>query len=293
MTTIDANDTAIHTRALLVWLQISSWSARKYDKAVTNKVNRDYAASSDAGRYNKFLFAGDAPSYKHLVQLLGALRTWHYSETLAWSDEGRRLLPIANFTRYTDGLRERQAEIDRAVNAFIADYPALRAQAAIRLNGLYRAEDYPMVSDLRSKFSISLAYDPVPTVGDIRVNLSADQIAAVEANVLARASSSVDTAMRDAWERLHTVVSHVAIKLADPSAIFRDSLIENVRECCDVLQRLNVTNDGNLESMRANVLQQISSMAPQTLRDSKHARQQTADKAKAILDQMSAFYAAK
>ncbi len=286
------NDTAIHTRALLVWLQISSWSARKYDKRATAETNRNNGATDDAGRYNKMLLPGDASSYKVLTTLLSSIRAWHYNETLAWSDEGWRLLPTANYMQYADQLRNHQADVDRAVDAFVNDYPALRAQASMRLGGLYKSEDYPDVMDIRAKFSIGLNYMPVPTAGDIRVDLGADHIAAIEAEINAKSSSSLQNAMADCWQRLHSVVSHAAERLADPSAIFRDSLIENVRECCDVLARLNIANDPNLDRMARDVFTVIGSNDPQTLRDSKRARQDTADKAKQILDSMAAFYSA-
>lgn len=287
------NDTEIHKRALLVWLQISTWSARKYDKTVSNKVNAQYAASQDAGRYNKFLLPGDTASYKTLVTLAGSIRAEHYNETLAWSDEGWRLLPTANYIAYTDWLRKRQAEFDRALDVFVADYPALRTQAAIKLNGLYKAEDYPDVWDIRKRFSVGLNYMPVPAAGDIRVDLASDQISDIERDIQVKAASSIDTAMQDAWNRLHTVVAAAAAKLADPTAIFRDSLIGNISDLCDVLKRLNVTNDPNLDAMRLAVQQQIASCTPDTLRHSKHARQQTAHRAQTILDNMSAFYAPK
>jgi len=284
------NDTAIHTRALLVWLQISSWSARKYDKRITQTVNRQNNASDDAGRYNKMLLPGDANSYKTLTALLGSLRAWHYSETLPWADEGNRLLTTANFTNYADTLRKKIADIDRAADEFVQDYPTLRTQAAMRLGGLYKPEDYPNVSDIRSKFSVNVSYNPVPMADDIRVNLAADQIAMIEKSINASTTTAIHTAMQDCWQRLHEVVSHACDKLSDPSAIFRDSLIENVQDVCNVLDKLNVTNDPDLESMRATVQKTIASMNPQTLRDSKVARQTTADKAKAILDSMAAFY---
>jgi hypothetical protein len=202
------------------------------------------------------------------------------------------LLPTAQFTEYTDWLRKRQAEFTRALDSFVADYPALRAQASMKLGGLYRPEDYPDVADIRAKFSVGLNYMPVPADGDIRVNLAADQVAMIESSIADNRASSVDTAMRDAWERLHTVVARVVERLSDPSAIFRDSLIENTSEICDVLKRLNIAGDPNLESMRVAVQQQIASMQPETLRINKHVRQDTADKAKQILDKMAAFYSA-
>ncbi len=42
-------------RALLVQLSISQWTARKYDKRVTQQALTMNYASSDAGRFNKSL----------------------------------------------------------------------------------------------------------------------------------------------------------------------------------------------------------------------------------------------
>ena len=283
-------ESKVHTRALLVWLNISTWSARKYDKRATADTNRLHHASDDAGRYNKMLLPGDASSYRALVTLAGSIRAEHYTNTLAWSDEGWRLLPTAQYITYTDWLRKRQADFDRAVDAFVQDYPTLRTQAYARLGGLYKPEDYPDVSDIRSKFSIGLNYMPVPAAGDIRVDLASDQIATIETEIQNKCQSSMQTAMRDCWHRLHEVVSHAAVKLSDPSAIFRDSLIENLRETCEVLKRLNVSDDDDLEITRSVILAQIGRHDPETLRTNKVVRQQTADKAKAILDSMAAFY---
>ncbi|CAM5998721.1 unnamed protein product [Sphagnum balticum] len=65
------NNTLI-TRAMLASLRISSWSARKYDKRVTEETNRSHGADSDAGRYNKMLQPGDASSYKALTSHIAA-----------------------------------------------------------------------------------------------------------------------------------------------------------------------------------------------------------------------------
>ena len=41
---------AIHSRAVLVCLSISTWTARKFDRKVTQQVNAEHAASRDARR---------------------------------------------------------------------------------------------------------------------------------------------------------------------------------------------------------------------------------------------------
>lgn len=285
-----ANSTQIHSRALLVWLTISTWSARKYDKSVTAKVNADYHASSDAGRYNKSLLPGDAPAYKQLVQLAGSIRAQHYSNTLAWADEGWRLLPTSNYMTYTQWFRDQQRAFDVALADFVHDYPTMRAAAAVKLNGLYRDEDYPSAREIGDRFAIEVKYSPVPATGDIRVDLAADQISLIENSINDRVASATATAMQDAWQRLHDVVAHIADRLADPKAIFRDSLIGNAREVCDVLRRLNVTDDPDLEAMRVRVERELSTHDPDVLRDSPVIRARTAERAQSIIDAMSGVY---
>src|SRR5258708_3920533 len=282
--------TTIHSRALLVWLTISGWSARRYDKQVTNKVNAQYAASTDAGRYNKHLLPGDAPAYKPLSALLSSIRAQHYTHTLAWSDEGWRLLPTANYMTYQQWYRDTRRALDTAVDAFVADYPSMRAQAARLLNGLYKDEDYPTTDDLRSRFRLDVQYAPLPAAGDIRVDLANDQIATIESTIQSRVHAATQLAVTDAWTRLHDVVAHMAERLGDPSAVFRDTLVTNAREICDSLRRLNVTGDPELEQMRGRVERELAMRHPDHFRHDDTLQAHTATKATTNLDAMKGVY---
>jgi hypothetical protein len=253
---------------------------------VSAEINAKHNAVPDAGRYNKMLLPGDAPAYKALVNLAGTIRLQHYRNSLTWSDEGWRLLPTANYSIYTAWLRDRQREFSIALSSFVADYPAMRARAAVALNGLYRDEDYPDVHDLQSRFSLAVEYAPIPAVGDIRVDLGADQIAAIEVAIQDRTARATADAMRDAWNRLHDVVAKIAERLSQPEAVFRDTLISNATDVCDVLQRLNVTDDPDLEAMRVRVKRELTRFGPETLRSVQTHRQETADRAESILQAM-------
>lgn len=103
----------IHETSILVNLTITSWTGRKYDKKVTDKLNKDHGATSDAGRYNKMLLPGDAASYAALTKHQSATRVKHYEQTLNWIKDGERLLPLANRTKYHDMIA---ASRNKAVN---------------------------------------------------------------------------------------------------------------------------------------------------------------------------------
>ena len=277
----------LHSRAILVNLGISAWSARKYDRKVTEETNRAHGADSDAGRYNKNLMPGDAASYKALTQHVAAARQRHYDQSLAWSDKGWRLLPIANYTKYTDTIRADQHLFDSLLDSFVADYPALRAQASVKLNGLFNDDDYP--SNIRKRYDFTLEYSPVPQGGDFRVALSQEEIDAISARTEERVKAAFAEAQNDAVKRLYETLSKIHSRLSMPDGIFRDSLIENAREVADALKRLNLTDDPKLEQYRRQT-ELLATAEPQTLRDIPEPRIETANRAQEILDAMVGTY---
>lgn len=281
-----ANDTLI-SRAMLASLRISSWSARKYDKKVTKETNEAHGADQDAGRYNKMLLPGDASSYKALTSHVAATRVLHYEQTLAWSDDGWRLLPVANYQKYTDKLRAAKHTYDALLGDFLADYPALQQAAKIKLNGMYRDEDYP--TDVAGKYGFSIEYNPVPSGGDFRVELSQAEIDIIATRANDRVKSAFEDAHKDAVKRLYECVARIHERLAQPEAIFRDSLISNASDLCDVLSRLNIAGDVNLETLRKQT-DSLATVAPDTLRNDAVTRIQTANAAQGILDSMVAVY---
>ena len=84
----------------------------------------------------------------------------------------------------------------------------------------------------------------------------------------------------------------MAEKLDDPKAVFRDTLVENTREICSVLTRLNFTDDPNLEAMRQEVEQSLTKHHPDALRNDPDLRRDKAAEAKAIMAKMGAFMGA-
>ena len=277
----------MHTRAILTSLRIGSWSASKFDKRISEETNKAHGAASDAGRFNKRLMPSDATSYKALQTHLGAMRTEHYRQTLPWSDDGWRLLPIANHTAYTDAMRAGQHTFDALLSAFVSDYPSLQQTAKIMLNGMYKDEDYP--DDIGSKYSMGVEFSPVPSAGDYRVSLSDEEIAIISASTTNRVEQAFKAAQEDAVKRLFDAVQKMHEKLASPEAIFRDSLVTNARELCDILTRLNLSDDAKLEELRKET-EALASVEPQQLREKPETRVETAKQAQSILDAMTGAY---
>jgi hypothetical protein len=273
-------------RALLVQLSISQWTARKYDKKVTQDVASSHGVTTAAGRYNKVLLPmNDLLDRVHKKSTL--IRTKFYDNTLPWGIEGTMMLPSANYLNFVTEFRKEKGEWQYLVNDFVSHYTQLKMDAQRLLNGMYNDADYPSEDEILNKFKMDMAIFPVPA-SDFRVSIASDELARIQQDVEARVKDAQQQAMKEVWTRLYDRVKNMAEKLADPKAIFRDTLVDNLREQCDMLTRLNFTDDPNLEALRSEVESNLLKH-PDALRNDPDLRRDKAAEAKAIMDKMSSF----
>ena len=277
-------------KALLVQLSISQWTARKYDKKATREVAVNHNTTTDAGRYNKSLL----PMNDYLANVhkkASAIRQKYYENTLPWGIEGTQMLPSANYLAFMADFRKEKGEWEYLVSEFLSNYDRLRLDAKRVLGSLYDDADYPLADQIESKFRMDMAVFPVPT-NDFRVQINDSELSRIQQDVEQRVKQAQQQAIQEVWQRLYDKVQHIAERLADPKAVFRDSMIENARELCALLPRLNFADDPNLEAMRQQVEQSLTNNNPDSLRCDPLLRSDKAAEAKAIMDKMSVFMGA-
>lgn len=280
----------LNDRALLVQLSISQWTARKYDKKATRQVADANGTTMDAGRYNKALLPMN-DLLDHVHKKTTHIRQKFYDNTLPWGIEGTMMLPTANYLSFMSEFRKERDDWNSLVNNFVGNYDSMVRDAQRILGSLYDPADYPSSVDIRSKFNMDMAVFPVPS-SDFRVSIGSEELTRIQQDVERRVKDAERTAMLDVWQRLFDRVKHMAEKLADPKAIFRDSMIENARELCSLLPRLNFNDDPNLEALRQDVEGKLIKH-PDALRNDPDLRRDTAAEAKKIMDAMSVFMGAK
>lgn len=278
----------IENKAMLVSQSISVWTARRFDRKVTSEVAVSHNTTDKAGRYNKNLLPLDAPSYKAIVTASGEARTAHYSQTLPWSDEGSRILPAKNYLAYNDVMRVKKQNFESLVQSFIVDYPYTRDNALRVLNGLGNVADYPDSSVIGEKFSFTVKFLPFPTADDFRVTLQAVDVDAIKATIQADTQDALKVAMRDPFKRLHEAVSRMQMRLADPDAIFRDSLVNNIAELCQIIPNLNLTGDPELDALAKQIEAELI-VSPDSLRASPSVRGNVAAKAAKIQADLAGY----
>ena len=280
---------SINEKAMLVYLNISFWTARKYDKRISQEIEDQYHAD-DAGRYNKILIAKEHLS--NIQKTISAARTFHYDNTLPWSDNGGRLLPAANYFGYVKAIQAFKDDFEREVTNFIKVYPDLKDEARQRLNGMFDEEDYPDVCTLETKFDIRNMILPVPEADDFRVSLNDDEVNSIKESLEKQVMNSTESAMKDLWQRLFKVVCHMAERLSDPDNKFKNSLVENIENLCELLPKLNITDDPVLAVAVNEIKAKLTANDSQTLRDNDVVRSKTAADAQKILNKMRHYQTA-
>jgi hypothetical protein len=296
------NNISIASSAMLVEMSISTWTARKLDKKVSAEVDVSKGTKTNAGNYNKNLLAGTG-FLDTIIKYAANARAWHISQTLPWSDNGLRLLPVSNFINYKKQLTVLEDNYMALVDKFILAYPNLVSAAAFQLGDLFNRDEYPDVDKIASRFKFNVNFMPVPTGGDFRIDIEDYIKSEVMQSCNLAYEERLNNAMRHAWDRLHECLVRMSDRLAVDEVneddndgmsgtkakprVFRNTLVENAVELVDMLKHFNLTNDPTLEQARLDLHNAIMHQDADSLRDNLHAREQVKHKVDAILSKFN------
>jgi len=277
---------SIHKKGMIVYLQISTWTARKYDRKISREIEDQYHAN-EAGRYNKILIAKQFLA--NIQKIVSNARSFHYENTLPWFDNGGRLLPAANYFDYIARIKSYKDKFEYEVNRFISMYTDYKEEARNRLNGMFQENDYPEVETLLKKYALSTQINPIPDADDFRVTLNQNEVNNIKTAIKEQVKKSTDQAMTELWLRLYKVVGHMVERLSKTEHKFKNSLVTNITELCELLPKLNITDDINLNTALNEIKTKLTEFSPTILREDVAIRSKTAKEAEIILNKMKHY----
>lgn len=278
---------SISSSALLVELNISVWPASKLDREITDKVNTDASAVRGASQTKKNLFAGTSLR-KDISDFAARVRLYHNKHTLPWADKGERMLPTKLFMEYKQTMNGFEQTFNMMCTNFFVEYPRLVAEAPNNLGSMYKAEDYPDLTDVKLKFGFKRTVKPVPEAGDFRLDIPAYDLDEMRAEFEKQHETKLAEAMREPWERLHKTLVGMSEKLTDVEGDdskkrYHDTLISNPIELCGLLTKLNVTNDPKLEEARRQLELTMLGADIESIKEDAQSRSALKSKVDAIL----------
>ena len=277
----------ITERAMLVRVVLHTWTGRKTDREATRQIQQANGADSDTGHYVKQLM--DKEFLDQTYTKFRKVRTIHYENTLPWGDDNFRILPSANYFDYTEKVRKAIAEADESADHLAELYEEKRDDFATRLGSLFNPADYPTRTSLRNKFGVDVNIVPMPDKDDFRVSLSEEEVSSIKDNIQSTITSAVDEAQKDNWRRLYDVVKNMSEQLKKDKPRIHESLIGNVEKVCDLLPKLNVFEDAELDKAVAEAKKNLASRIPENLRNDKKERKETAKQADELLKKLADY----
>lgn len=282
----------LRDRAMLVRFKDTVWTGAKVDKPVGDKVAKDHGAKDGkVGWYKKRLVAKEVLETRSRIG--NEARIWHYRNTLPWMDDGIRILPSANAAEYLAQMRKYEQAANSAAAEICRDFDKHIKEAKVLLGKLFCETDYPSASEIRRKFGFNYKVLPMPDITDWRAEgLSKEDLDALKKEAQAELAHIQAEAVADLWGRLKEVVAYVKERLDKDDAVFRNTLISNVKAICDILPKLNIMLDKDIEAVRKEVEKEIAGINPEDLRSDSALRKDTSKKAGALLRKMEHFMGA-
>lgn len=233
-----------------------------------------------------------AAALKTLRTLAGDIRKEHHRRTLPWA-EGARILTSIGYDAYAEWMRGANTKWDAEVEKFLIQWDGFVAEERQKLGVIFHPNDYAAG---REEFKFRWKIRPVPEAQDFRVELGELEIGAIKAEMQNEQREVVQAAMMDVWTRMRDVVGSMADRLKqydpeNPAAHpFRDTLVTNIAELVAVLPALNLTDNEDVKRFTEE-MQALTRHTAQELRDHAWKRDDVAQRAQTILDQMSQFVA--
>ena len=276
-------------KAILVSLNISHWSARKFDRQVTDDVTAEYNAVKDSGRWNKLIMP--KPAVDAVTKTVTAARAYHLAHTLPWRGE-TRLLSVRLYEEYAKAMNEFERDFKAATRVFVANYERLRDQRKSEMNGLFNEKDYPSVAQLENKFRWKLTPEAFADASDLRIELAGAHAEQIRAEIQKNVNEAHDTALKAPLLKVAEAVGHMVERLTvykpgdegvRASGTFKDSLVENVLELADLLPKLNLSDNPEFDKLADDLRTKLGAESAKTLRENEDVRDAVREDATAIL----------
>lgn len=280
-------NTPMVLNAVIVELNVSCWTARRHDKKASKEVTDTSGANSnDAARVHKNLMAG-MDNLKKVTDFVALTRNEFYKMTLPWSDSGQRIIPMTGFFDLKEWVDDKELEFNSLVQQFLIDYPLLISAQAFQLGRLFERADYPTVSEIKDKFKFSVNFLPLPDAGDFRIDAPNEALQDMKQEYDRLVKERVSAATQHLEDRLREQLNRISERLEPDEKggkkVFRNSLVDNAVDECDMIKRLNVTNDVKIEKARAGLDQALIGVDPNLLRESEGVRATVKQKVDSVL----------
>ena len=232
-------------RAVLVSVKRRMYNPYKHDAEAT--------AEYGVGNTNKKLFDGRDNRVKEALSKYSEVYQYVKDQTVPWST-GVEMLNMTNYMDFTSGLRGKIAAADAAVRDLVNNWDFEVNKDIQRIKDLCARKgipdrsdpnDYPTADEVDARFGISIRYIPVPKVNDFdpRLGLSDADKASLQQQLDDASTNATRHVLTQMIVPMQRAVEKLRVNIGDDGSIFRDSLIDNMVDVADRMNRVNLSDD--------------------------------------------------
>lgn len=276
----------IQQKAIAVYPKFKVYSNRRKD--VTAATCAAVSSNADVHRVYAQRIVVSEPFLMGVRSAMGNVRAIIYRYCLRFGSGW--ILPIELHDRFHTELRAAiwkfKAERDKIRGHAYREQVALARQ---QLGALFKEEDYP--DELADRFDIDIKEGPIGDPATWQPNLEDSVVQQLRDGFTNMLDEQVAEATADAMRRLLGPLTKMATTLANVDKIFRDSLIENIRELLELMPAFNLTGDPSIVHILSEVRELVST-DPDFLRAHPSVRTEAAKKAAAIAESVQGIFGA-
>jgi hypothetical protein len=229
------------------------------DKQASALVQSTYQVSDKRAKASKYLIDRQAKVVKRVIAAGQRVREVVYRYSLPWGDEKMRLVTMGTLDEFRHKLTIAISDLELAWDDYNQAYPDLRDQSELELGPLFNADEYPAANKIRNMFCISVNYWPFPESGHFVADMSRQAASEakhgmereIEERLIAGTQHLVARAQKvvaEFIEKLEAVDPEVDSngKLKFSGKVIRDSLIDNIGDTANLIDRMNLTENAQI-----------------------------------------------
>jgi hypothetical protein len=244
-------------------------------KVSTSEVEVD--ADKSLIHVNKMLL--DSPELKAISKHDAETRSTVLAISLpSFFRAGFYLVPIAAIPKVEDILKAAQSKRLYLVEAFLKTYKDHKAQAELRLKGLYQAADYPSASRVRACFIFEWTWLTFSTPSRLK-EISAEFFAQEQAKAATHWQQATDEITLLLRSSLKDLVDHMVERLTPGDDLkpkrFHATTVTNLQEFLANFAIRNVTDDAQLDMIVKSAQQLLSGVDADLIRSNEAVRDST------------------
>jgi len=293
MSKVISNTEVLKSKALMVRLVRKKLNRNKMDKDL-GQIIRDLKNVSESGavRVNKSLFAKACTDAYMKVYNDGS--KYFYRVTLPWDDRGWRLLGIELFEDFQKTVKGYTKDYRKHVLDFIENIESHIEEARGMLGDAFSMDDYKFISPngtvdreyLLEQFAFEIEFNTVTSGDDLRATLTEDDREVIAEQINKQATENFQKANQHIITSLHECIFAIHERLCVDENVFRDTLITNLEDLCDLIPKMNIAGDATINELAADAKLKLAKWDPAVLRDVPSIRKDVSNEAKKILKGM-------